>query len=114
MVSFMERLEAAQAAQTVEPEDPWLAPLSRVRGKTEYFDNLERVSTRRLLDYLEVPPRNRTTGTYRRLQRVMGELGWTPVRVRDTTCGGYKEQVRGYCRDPGQGQQPDNQAATGF
>ena len=26
----------------------------------------------------------------------MGELGWTPVRVRDLTRGGYKEQVRGY------------------
>ena len=25
--------------------------------------------------------------------------GWTPVRVRDLTRGGYKEQVRGYCRD---------------
>jgi len=30
---------------------------------------------------------------------VMRELGWTPVRVRDLTRGGYKEQVRGYCRD---------------
>ena len=31
--------------------------------------------------------------------QVMRELGWTPVRVRDLTRGGYKEQVRGYCRD---------------
>jgi len=29
----------------------------------------------------------------------MRELGRTPVRVRDLTRGGYKEQVRGYCRD---------------
>ena len=29
----------------------------------------------------------------------MAELGWTAVRVRDLTRGGYKEQVRGYCRD---------------
>jgi hypothetical protein len=28
----------------------------------------------------------------------MAELGWTPVRVRDFTRGGYKEQVRGYIR----------------
>ena len=29
----------------------------------------------------------------------MSELGWTAVRVRDLTRGGYKEQVRGYCRE---------------
>jgi hypothetical protein len=34
----------------------------------------------------------------------MRELGWTPVRVRDLTRGGYKEQVRGYCRDARNGQ----------
>jgi hypothetical protein len=28
----------------------------------------------------------------------MAELGWTAVRARDLTRGGYKEQVRGYCR----------------
>ena len=42
---------------------------------------------------------NRTAGTYRRLAKLMAELGWTAVRVRDLTRGGYKEQVRGYCRD---------------
>jgi hypothetical protein len=30
----------------------------------------------------------------------MAELGWTALRVRDLTRGGYKEQVRGYCREP--------------
>jgi hypothetical protein len=29
----------------------------------------------------------------------MAELGWTAVRVRDLTRGGYKEQVRGYVRN---------------
>jgi len=78
------------------PADPWLAPLERVRGKVE-FDGVERVSTQTLLDLLEVPQR-RTAGTYRRLAKLMAELGWTAVRVRDLTRGGYKEQVRGYCR----------------
>jgi hypothetical protein len=40
----------------------------------------------------------RTAGTFRRLSKIMAELGWTAVRVRDLTRGGYKEQVRGYCR----------------
>jgi hypothetical protein len=35
----------------------------------------------------------------RRATNLMAELGWTAVRVRDRTRGGYKEQVRGYVRD---------------
>src|SRR5438552_2001117 len=80
------------------PSDPWLAPLQRVRGKVD-FDGLERVSSQTLLDMLEVPQRSRTVGTYRRLAKLMAALGWTAVRVRDLTRGGYKEQVRGYVRD---------------
>jgi hypothetical protein len=68
--------------------------LQRVRGKVE-FDGLERVSSRALLDMLEVPQRSRTAGVYRRLATLMAEMGWTAVRVRDLMRGGYKEQVRG-------------------
>ena len=46
----------------------------------------------------EVPQRERTAGAYRHLAKVMAELGWTAVRLRDFTRGGYKEQVRGYVR----------------
>jgi hypothetical protein len=60
---------------------------------------LERISSQMLLDLLEVPQRQRKAGTYRRIARIMAELGWTAVRVRDLTRGGYKEQVRGYCRE---------------
>jgi hypothetical protein len=48
---------------------------------------------------LEVPQRGRTAGTFRRVAKLMAALGWTAVRVRDLTRGGYKEQVRGYVRD---------------
>ena len=99
-MSLIERLRHAQIAASLENIDPWLAPLQRVRGKVE-FDGLERVSSQTLLDMLEVPQRSRTAGTYRRLAKLMGELGWTAVRVRDLTRGGYKEQVRGYLRDAG-------------
>jgi hypothetical protein len=92
------REEAAKAA-AVEPTDPWRLTLERVRGKVDFFDRLERISSQTLLDLLEVPQRNRTAGTFRRLSKLMTELGWTAVRVRDLTRGGYKEQVRGYCRD---------------
>jgi hypothetical protein len=99
-LSFRARLreEAAKAA-AAEPIDPWRLTLARVRGKIDFHDGLERISTQTLLDLLEVPQSNRTAGTFRRLAKVMAELGWTAVRVRDLTRGGYKEQVRGYCRD---------------
>jgi hypothetical protein len=96
-VALLEKLKLARAALEA-PSDPWLAPLQRVRGKVE-FDGLERVSSQILLDVLEVPQRSRTAGTYRRLAKLMAELGWTAVRVRDLTRGGYKEQVRGYVRN---------------
>jgi hypothetical protein len=98
-LSFRERLrdEAAKGA-AAESADPWLLTLQRVRGKVDFSDRLERVSSQTLLDLLEVPQRNRTAGTYRRLARLMSELGWTAVRVRDLTRGGYLEQVRGWCR----------------
>ena len=96
--SFLKKLRVASIA-VERPADPWLAPLQRVRGKLE-FDGMERISSQFLLDMLEVPQRSRTAGTYRRLAKLMAELGWTAVRVRDLTPGGYKEQVRGYCRIP--------------
>src|SRR5215472_8652348 len=89
--------EAAKSA-AAETVDPWRLILERVRGKVDSFDRLERISSQTLLDLLEVPQRNRTAGTFRRLSKLMTELGWSAVRVRDLTRGGYKEQVRGYCR----------------
>src|SRR5213080_4666889 len=87
----------AEHLEAERPADPWLAPLQRVRGKVE-FDGHERVSSQTLLDVLQVAQRSRTAGTYRRLAKLMAELGWSAVRVRDLTRGGYKEQVRGYVR----------------
>src|ERR1700751_2215112 len=87
----------AAAAEAAKPPHPWRMRLERVRGTTG-FDGLERISTQTLMDILEVPQRQRTAGTYRHLAKVMAELGWTAVRVRDLTRGGYKEQVRGYVR----------------
>ena len=99
-LTFRERMrdEAAKAA-AAEIVDPWRLRLERARGKIDFFDNLERVSSQTLLDLLEVPQRSRTAGTFRRLSKIMTKLGWTAVRVRDLTRGGFLEQVRGYCRD---------------
>jgi hypothetical protein len=98
VMSWLGKIKAAQAELATQNVDPWQLPLARVHGKIDY-DGLERVSSQTILDMLEVPQRNRRAGTYRRLAKVMAELGWTAVRIRDLTRGGYKEQVRGYCRD---------------
>lgn len=97
-MSFLTKLRAAEAEAVPQETDPWRLRLERVRGKID-FDRMERVSTQHLLDVLELPQRERTAGTYRRLARLMAELGWAPVRVRDLSRGGYREQIRGYCRD---------------
>jgi hypothetical protein len=99
-LSFRDRLKEEEAkAAAAESADPWQLTLARVRGKVDFYDGLERVGSQTLLDLLEVPQRSRTAGTFRRVAKLMAELGWTAVRVRDLTRGGYKEQVRGYCRD---------------
>jgi hypothetical protein len=97
-VSFIAKLRAAEAEAVPQDADPWRLGLERVRGKID-FDGLERVSTQHVLDVLELPQRERTAGAYRHLAKLMTDLGWTAVRVRDLTRGGYKEQVRGYVRD---------------
>jgi hypothetical protein len=100
VTSFLERLRKAKAQlAATKTVDPWHLALERVNGKIDFFDGLERVSSQTLLDLLQVPQPNRTAGTFRLLAKVMAQLGWTAVRVRDLTRGGYKEQVRGYCRD---------------
>jgi hypothetical protein len=98
VVSWLGKLESAKAEMAARTANPWRLRLERVRGQVG-DDGVERISTQTLFDHLEVLQRSRGAGACRRLAQVMRELGWTPVRVRDLTRGGYKEQVRGYCRD---------------
>src|ERR671936_1096772 len=79
--------------------DSWRLSLERLRGKIG-DDGIERVTTQTVFDILEIPQRNRSASACRRLAKLMTKLGWTAVRVRGLTRGGYREQVRGYCRLP--------------
>ena len=99
MVSFLRQLEEAKAGALARYVDPWRTRLERVCGQVG-GDGIERLTTQLVLDILEIPQRSRRAGTYRRLAKLMAELGWTAVRVRGITRGGYLEQVRGYCRLP--------------
>lgn len=97
-MSFISKLEEARAKIDALDADPWALPLGRVRGAIG-DDGIERLTTQTVFDILEVPQRSRRAGACRRLAKVMTELGWTAVRVRGLTRGGYLEQVRGYARD---------------
>ena len=99
MLSFQSQVREAEAKIAAPAVDPWLLPLGRLRGKID-FDGLERVTSQKILDLLEIPQRSRRAPVYRRVAKLMAELGWTAVRVRDLTGRGCKEQVRGYCRQP--------------
>ena len=97
-MSWLSKLQEAKVEMVARNGDPWRLPLERVRGKID-FDGRERVTSQKILDLLEIPQRSRRAPVFRRVAKLMAELGWTAVRVRDLTRGGYKEQVRGYCRD---------------
>jgi hypothetical protein len=96
-VSWLGEVEKLKAEARAQDAEPWRLPLERLRGQIG-DDGMERVTTQTVLDVLEIPQRRRRAGTYRRLAKLMAELGWTAVRVRGMTRGGYLEQVRGYCR----------------
>jgi hypothetical protein len=100
-MSWQAKLHEAAANAVVQRADPLRLRLERVRGTVNY-DGVERVSSQTLLDLLEIPQRQRRAGLYRRLARIMTELGWRATRVRDLNGRGFREQLRGFCREVGQ------------
>ena len=82
-MSWLDKLHEAQAELAAQTSDPWRLPLERVHGKIG-DDGIERTTTQLLFDILEVPQNNRGAGACRRLAKLMVELGWIAVRVRDS------------------------------
>jgi hypothetical protein len=97
-VAWLDELRKARAEAQAGNAGPWRLQLERLRGKIG-DDGLERITTQAVFDILGVGQHSRGAGASRRLAKLMTELGWTAVRVRGLTRGGYREQVRGYCRD---------------
>ncbi len=96
-MSFIGKLQQKRDELRARQADPWYVRLERARGKLG-DDGVERISTQALFDILEVPQRGRTAAAGRRLAKMMRELGWTAVKARGLTPGGFKDQVRGYAR----------------
>jgi hypothetical protein len=98
MVSFIEQLKQGREAVRARNADPWRLRLEGLRGKVG-DDGVERISTQTVLDLLDVSQRSRGAGACRRLAKVMGELGWHPIKARGLTQTGVRDQIRGYARD---------------
>jgi hypothetical protein len=95
--SFINTLKRTRDQVRAQRADPWHLRLEGVRGKMG-DDGVECISTHTLFDILEVPQRGRTAGACRRLAKLMRQLGWSPIKARGLTPGGFKDQVRGYAR----------------
>jgi hypothetical protein len=96
-MSFISTLKKTSEEIRAKRADPWHLRLEAVRGKVG-DDGVERISTHILFDILEVPQRSRTAGSCRRLAKLMREFGWSPIKARGLTPGGFKDHVRGYAR----------------
>ena len=92
-MSFIEHLQDIR--QTIKPSDPWISALRNVRGQIGH-DGLERLSTEKIFEQLDLPPLKRTPEAAKRLKVVMLTLGWSPVRSRHVMSRGRAARVRGY------------------
>ena len=89
-MSYLEQLARARAELSERTADPWQKRVEEaVRGK-------EAISTAALLDLVRVPA---TTGTARRLARIMRSMGFIAIKSRRLMPGGFRDTVtRGWAR----------------
>ena len=89
-MSWLGRLHQVRAELAERSADPWRKKLEgAVRG-------IEAISTAALLDLLRVPA---TTGTARRLAKIMRSMGFIPIKSRRLMPGGFRDTVtRGWAR----------------
>jgi hypothetical protein len=97
-MSWQAEIEANRQQADAQRADPWQLPLQRLRGKLG-ADNVERLGTQAVLDFLDVPQRSRGAGACRRLAKLMRELGWRPIKARGLNQRSIRETIRGWSRD---------------
>jgi hypothetical protein len=86
------------AEQAQRRKEPWFDILEHIGGQIDRA-GVERISTGHVLDLLRIPMARRTPQMFSRLTATMRTLGWAPCRMRDFNAGGYREQLRGFCRE---------------
>src|SRR5664279_4082967 len=83
-MSWIEKLHRAKAELAERSADPWRKKVEgAVHGK-------DAISTAALLDLLRVPA---TTGTARRLAKIMRALNFIPIKSRRLMPGGFRDTV---------------------
>ena len=97
-MAFIESLRVSRDKVREGAKDPWRVRLEKLKGKV-WDDDVERIATQAVFDYLDLPQGLRTAQACRRLAKIMTELGWTPIRARGLNRSGYRDQVRGWARD---------------
>lgn len=90
MPSFLERLKQARADLTERSADPWRKKLEAA------VCGVEAISTVALMELLDCP---KTTGSARRIAKVMRSMNFIPLKSRRLMPGGYRDTVaRGWAR----------------
>ena len=95
MPSFLDRLHQAQAELAERNADPWQKRLEdAVRG-------VEAISTVALMEVLDCP---KTTGSARRIAKVMRSMNFVPLKSRRFLPGGFRTTIgRGWVRPSREG-----------
>ena len=84
MASYLERLRQAQAELVERGADPWRKTLQdAVRGK-------DAISTVALMELVGCP---KTTGSARRIAKVMRSMNFIPLKSRRLLPGGFRDTV---------------------
>ncbi len=90
MTYFLERLHQAQTELAARSAEPWQTTLENaVRG-------VEAISTVALMELIGCP---KTTGSARRIAKVMRSMNFVPLKSRRLLPGGFRDTVaRGWAR----------------
>ena len=89
-MSWLQQLDQAHSELAERRADPWR---KKVEGAVRA---VEAISSAALLDLLRVPA---TTGTARRLAKIMRSMGFIPIKSRRLMPGGFRDTVtRGWSR----------------
>ena len=89
-MSWLEKIARARAELAERSADPWRKKVE------EAARGVEAISTAALLDLLWVPA---TTGTARRLAKIMRSMNFIPIKSRRLMPGGFRDTVtRGWAR----------------
>ena len=95
--SFIGQLRESVELLRARAQDPWAGLLRDLQGRRG-SDNIERISTEGVFDFLNLKAVERTPEAGKRVKLIMMGLGWIWVRGRDVRSTGSAGRVRGYAR----------------